>query len=208
MGQTRHNALKWLPELVAVLLDDSEVTSTRKLGEKLGITGEYVRQLVETLPYLERTRVRDLLEQNRARAHGVEAFGELKTVAAWSQDPRCRVTRITLHGRLYHGWDVEEAITTPLLPAGGDRPSKLPPDIPTGTVYHLRDLCAAASLVRGGTSMDSPNRAAALERDKLVRELVDAGHTAQQIADETGYSLPAVRLWLRHTANGRARYAA
>ncbi|MFJ9379331.1 hypothetical protein [Streptomyces sp. NPDC101455] len=43
------------------------------------------------------------------------AFGETKSLADWSDDPRARVTRDVLYNRITTGWDVEMAIETPLL---------------------------------------------------------------------------------------------
>jgi len=39
------------------------------------------------------------------------AFGETKSVAAWSKDPRCNVSRSGLRRRLAEGWSVEEALS-------------------------------------------------------------------------------------------------
>jgi hypothetical protein len=41
------------------------------------------------------------------------AFGETKTVADWSEDPRCPVGYWTLFSRLQLGWSAKEAISTP-----------------------------------------------------------------------------------------------
>lgn len=43
-----------------------------------------------------------------------EAFGESKTIAEWSRDPRCVPCLNTLHGRLFDGMDLETALTKPL----------------------------------------------------------------------------------------------
>ena len=50
-----------------------------------------------------------------SRNRVLEAFGETKIMLAWSNDPRCKVQYKTLHKRLKDGWDVEEAISTPLV---------------------------------------------------------------------------------------------
>ena len=42
------------------------------------------------------------------------AFGETKTVAQWSRDPRCKVRRDTLRQRIKYGYAAEQAITTPV----------------------------------------------------------------------------------------------
>lgn len=42
------------------------------------------------------------------------AFGEAKTVAEWTEDHRCAIRLPdSLKSRIYRGWDVERAITTP-----------------------------------------------------------------------------------------------
>ncbi len=48
------------------------------------------------------------------RARGlITAFGESKTMAAWSKDPRCTANRELLRVRLARGWDPGDAITRP-----------------------------------------------------------------------------------------------
>ncbi len=42
------------------------------------------------------------------------AFGEEKTFAEWGDDSRCRVTKKVLSVRLHIGWDMEQALTTPV----------------------------------------------------------------------------------------------
>ena len=53
---------------------------------------------------------------NRRTSRLFQAFGELKTISGWLQDPRCRVQRATtLRNRIVHyGWSAETAITTPV----------------------------------------------------------------------------------------------
>ncbi|KZM70269.1 hypothetical protein [Nocardia terpenica] len=51
-------------------------------------------------------------EWERARGM-ITAFGESKTLAAWSNDPRCTVKRALLRTRLALGWDPGDAITRP-----------------------------------------------------------------------------------------------
>ena len=45
----------------------------------------------------------------------VAAFGERKSVIAWSEDERCTVGYSGLKDRLNMGWDAEKAISSPLL---------------------------------------------------------------------------------------------
>lgn len=51
----------------------------------------------------------------------IAAFGESKTPAEWSRDPRCRVTSDTLNSRVKEGWPVESAITTETFKKGSSR---------------------------------------------------------------------------------------
>jgi len=44
----------------------------------------------------------------------ITAFGETKTTAAWSRDPRCVVKSGTLKARIKYGYSPEKAITTPV----------------------------------------------------------------------------------------------
>ncbi|MDX3855900.1 hypothetical protein [Streptomyces sp. AK02-01A] len=49
---------------------------------------------------------------NWALAQGpIHALGESKNLGTWAQDPRCRVSKATLRGRLALGWEAEDAIT-------------------------------------------------------------------------------------------------
>lgn len=42
------------------------------------------------------------------------AFGEAKTLAAWARDSRCLVRKFNLKSRIKLGWDMEQAMTTPV----------------------------------------------------------------------------------------------
>ena len=50
-----------------------------------------------------------------ANRRHVSAFGETKTIAAWSRDPRCSVSLWTLRERIDSGWTIEQALSTPLM---------------------------------------------------------------------------------------------
>lgn len=57
---------------------------------------------------------REVNMRNTSRAKHLEAFGELKPLGAWAEDPRCVVTYDTLYQRTYrYGWDPERALSTP-----------------------------------------------------------------------------------------------
>jgi hypothetical protein len=49
--------------------------------------------------------------RNRRSSVKLEAFGEVKTITEWAQDPRCPVGRTTLVYRLKNKWGAEDAIT-------------------------------------------------------------------------------------------------
>lgn len=51
--------------------------------------------------------------RNRRSNVAVRAFGETKTPAEWSEDPRCTVAQQTIRGRLARGVPAEAAITDP-----------------------------------------------------------------------------------------------
>lgn len=60
--------------------------------------------------------------QKTRASRNLEIFGETKSMAAWADDPRCKVTYYALRNRVYRdGWDPEEALTTPSLGVGGKR---------------------------------------------------------------------------------------
>lgn len=50
-------------------------------------------------------------QNNKRNSFRVTAFGETKTTAEWSRDPRCKVNVSCLRQRLHKGWSSEEAIT-------------------------------------------------------------------------------------------------
>ena len=55
-------------------------------------------------------------QNNKRNTHRVEAFDEIKTMAEWTRDERCRVSYQTLRARIsYYDWQPEKAITTPSL---------------------------------------------------------------------------------------------
>jgi hypothetical protein len=60
------------------------------------------------------------LEQSRNRSSSkrLDAFGEFKTIAEWSEDERCAVTRNVLYQRASRNWPPELAITSPNISKG------------------------------------------------------------------------------------------
>ena len=59
--------------------------------------------------------------RNTRRNRRIEAFGEIKTMAGWVEDPRCVPSYATLWSRLQHGEEPESAITRPVGPQGRHR---------------------------------------------------------------------------------------
>lgn len=51
--------------------------------------------------------------RNRRSSAVIHAFGEAKTLVAWTEDARCSVTQAALGKRLEAGWEAERAILTP-----------------------------------------------------------------------------------------------
>jgi hypothetical protein len=51
-------------------------------------------------------------KQNNVR---ISAFGEIKTLAEWGEDPRCLISKGTIQRRIKAGWPSEKAISTPRL---------------------------------------------------------------------------------------------
>lgn len=64
--------------------------------------------------------------RNKSNSRFVTAFGETKTLSAWSEDPRCRVSQHTLKLRLNKGREPEEIITTPSLAEKAKRDAIIP----------------------------------------------------------------------------------
>lgn len=54
------------------------------------------------------------------------AWGEEKSILAWSKDSRCKVSRTMLRRRLDDGWDIERALATPKAPQKSRKPGKPP----------------------------------------------------------------------------------
>jgi hypothetical protein len=59
------------------------------------------------------------------------AFGEEKSIADWSRDPRSAVAPLTIAARIQRGWEAEEAISTPVH--GKVRPPRPPATRPPHT---------------------------------------------------------------------------
>jgi hypothetical protein len=56
--------------------------------------------------------------RNKRDTVSLTAFGEIKSMADWADDPRCKVGRKTLWRRIRDGWKIEDAITAEPIPNG------------------------------------------------------------------------------------------
>lgn len=74
----------------------------------------------------ENCRWANYVEQNRNRRDNrmIEAFGERKCISAWLEDERCVATRQAITYRLSCGMGMQEALTLPLRPRGGNTRSR------------------------------------------------------------------------------------
>jgi len=59
-----------------------------------------------------------LTNRNKRNNHYITAWGETKELAAWAEDPRCKVSYVALKKRIYRGVSSECALTDPLIPPG------------------------------------------------------------------------------------------
>jgi len=64
----------------------------------------------------ENLRIMDYLQNANNRSDNVfiECFGESKTIAEWSRDPRCVVSYEILRSRIYKGVEIWAAILAPV----------------------------------------------------------------------------------------------
>ena|SRR3990167_450473 len=53
--------------------------------------------------------------RNKRNNRYLEAFGESKILSAWTEDTRCVVPKGTLTRRVWQGWPLEAALTTPSI---------------------------------------------------------------------------------------------
>jgi hypothetical protein len=55
------------------------------------------------------------IQRNNGSARQLKAFGEEKSMIEWSEDSRCKIGYSGLKIRLKKGWDIEDAISHPIL---------------------------------------------------------------------------------------------
>ncbi|MFF7095773.1 GntR family transcriptional regulator [Streptomyces rubradiris] len=106
--------------------------SLSALAEEFGVSAATARKATDPLkqqnilvllhprtyinPNLAKFSTEALLTPSKRRRPGkmkLHAFGELRTLAEWAQDPRCKVTYKVLYSRYASGWILEEALSTP-----------------------------------------------------------------------------------------------
>jgi hypothetical protein len=177
-------------EQVIKAIEDGACTLAEIAGP-LGVTRQRVDQIIANQLGSRREWARAMLKANREAARGVTAFGQTKTVARWAADARAGVARDVIRRRLLAGWDAEEAIATP----PGARPDKSPV-LSEAEATQLRDLAALARTTRLNMPPDAPERLAAHERDRLVREYVERGVRGAHMAEVCGVGLGTVHSWL------------
>lgn len=64
-----------------------------------------------------RDNSRDMAAKGRGVGQPVQAFGEVKPICEWLEDPRCRVKGGVLADRIRKGLSAEYAVSTPPIPA-------------------------------------------------------------------------------------------
>ena len=86
---------------------------------------------------------------------GLTAFGETKTLVAWSQDPRCEVGPSNIGARLKRGLSPEEAITGPshLVKRGESTPDGATPLTAWGETKALNEWLGDARCVVGAATL-------------------------------------------------------
>jgi transcriptional regulator with XRE-family HTH domain len=179
-------------------------TTLAEIAVRMGVTRQYIDQIVRKLPQTKQLDLDLALQANRIARNGVTAWGETKTREHWLRDPRCQVSGPTLRRRLDEGWVPEEAIAHPPTP-GSVRPSREHP-VPAEVAVQLGKLIDRARGVTFNMPADHPARVAALERDVLVRDLAAQGYSHRELARVAGVTIYAVRLWVRYAGQGRSRY--
>lgn len=96
------------------LEDDRCLASHHALRKRIAFGWEH--EIAITTPNLSTGPRR---KTDGGSVHALVAFGETKTLAAWSRDDRCEVSATTIGVRLRQGMTPEEAITTPSMATKG-----------------------------------------------------------------------------------------
>ena len=112
------------------------------------------------------------------------AYGTAKTLAQWLADPRCVASVNTVKKRLDDGWTLEAALSTPVQP--GRRGDFTPlTEAEAARLRAAADKVRSLPLIRRHTRPDTPEVAAARERDALIRALLARNANPAHIARET-----------------------
>jgi DNA-binding Lrp family transcriptional regulator len=159
--------------------------SYQQIADQLGIRQQTVAQHITRMD--DAVQVRGQIAANKT-VRQLQAFGETKTVYAWSKDGRCAVSINTLTGRLHTGaWAIEAAISTPAVVGQGRRGVPL-------TEQQADELRAAAEKVANGpkvhrhTPPDAPEAVAIRERNALILAAIGRRTSLSEIARATGLS--------------------
>jgi predicted ArsR family transcriptional regulator len=163
------------------LVGDGAAT-LQQIADSLGIRMQTVAGHIARMP--DAAGIRAAMDRNKPAPRTLTAFGEAKTVTAWSRDPRSRISRNTLRTRLADGWSLEDALTTGPRRRG---------QTVTLTVEEAAALKAAAGRVRAlpqvhrNTTADAPERAATRELRELIRQAAERASIGE-IARAAGLS--------------------
>jgi predicted ArsR family transcriptional regulator len=148
----------------------------QEVADQLGLRQQTIAQHIRNMP--DADLVRGQLAANKT-GRRVAAFGETKTVFAWSKDGRCAVSLNTLNGRLATGaWAIEAAIATPAQ-TGRAR-------LTDAQSARLAELAHAASQAHWRESGHVRRRDALKARDEYIRGLLRAGVPAVEVARAAG----------------------
>jgi predicted ArsR family transcriptional regulator len=148
----------------------------QEVGDALGLRQQTVAQHIKNMPDAE--LVRGQLAANKTRRR-VTAFGETRTVFAWSKDPRCAVSLNTLNARLATGvWAIEAAIATPAQTGRAH--------LTDAQSARLAELAHAASQAHWRECGHPRRRDALKARDEYIRGLLRARVSAVEVARAAG----------------------
>jgi predicted ArsR family transcriptional regulator len=150
--------------------------SYQQIADQLGIRQQTVAQHITRMD--DAVQVRGQIAANKT-VRQLQAFGETKTVYAWSKDLRCGVSINTLTGRLHAGvWAIEAAITTPA--------QAVRVRLAETQSARLAELAHAASQAHWRESGFVRRRDALKARDEYIRGLLRARVPAVKVARAAG----------------------
>ena len=107
---------EWVTDYSVLWVPVDQVAKMRPLPTMVAYSQTRVRRYRNTL------RAKAARKPRRGSTKKLTLDGEMKSISAWSRDPRCPVSDKIIRKRLESGWEVEEAITAP--DQKGGRPRK------------------------------------------------------------------------------------